>query len=97
MITPRTTCYCKEIGATKVTIRKPKHNLWVSLFINGRYGKLKSELIEADEIELQRVEAKEVKGHNINLIDDCKINHVEYSGTFTMSETCSVETQTQRG
>lgn len=96
-ISPRANCFCKEIGASRVSIRKPKYNLLASLFISGGYGKVESELIEADEIELECVNAKEVKGHNIQLIDDCKINHVEYSGTFTMSESCEVERQTKRG
>lgn len=96
-ITSRANCFCKEIGATKVRIKKPRYNLLSSLFTSMSYGKFESELIEADEIELEGVNAKEVKGHNIQLIDECKINHVEYSGTLLMSESCEVASQTQRG
>lgn len=79
--------YCKEIGATKIRILKEKERKLLKLIMNFRgHGKLKSDLIEGDYIELENSIVKNLRGKSIELISNCEVGMVEYSEKINVSD-----------
>lgn len=54
-------------------------------------SKLTTESVEGDEIYLENTEANVVRGKNVIIGTNCKINRVEYSGTYECHETSTVK------
>ena len=85
--------YCKEIGATRLVVEKPiYHLLW---FGYGKKNSLSCDLIEADEIELEYTKAKVIRGKQVNLVKQCKVDTLEYSEQYTKGEGCEVREVTK--
>lgn len=60
------------------------------LFGLSRRTHLTSELIEADEINLEYTDCETVRGVNVHVGPECVIDRVEYSGTLTTDPNCTV-------
>ncbi len=85
--------YCKEIGATYVEVLKPiYHFLWLSYHKKNTFT---CELIEADEMKLENVVAKVVRGKSIELVHNCDINTIEYSEVYREGDNCMVKEATK--
>ena len=69
-----------RIGGGSVTVRRRTGSF--GLFSRKR-PHLISELIEADEIDLEYTDAQTVRGVNVRIGSECVIDRVEYSGTLT--------------
>lgn len=70
----------ESIGGGSVTVRRRTGSF--GLFSRKR-PHLISELIEADEIDLEYTDARTVRGVNVHIGPECVIDRVEYSGTLT--------------
>jgi len=57
---------------------------------NGKRPHLFSNLIEADEIDLEYTDCQTVRGVNVHIGPECVIDRVEYSGTLTTDANCSI-------
>ena len=77
----------QSIGGGSVTVRRGTDGF--SLFKRKR-PHLISELIEADEIELEYTDCRTVRGGNVRIGPECVIDRVEYSGSLTTAPNCSV-------
>lgn len=68
-----------EIGGSKIVIRKKGiFSLRKSIII--------SNIIEGDDIELENTQCKVVRGHNVKILENCKIDKVEYTGTLKVDK-----------
>lgn len=70
-----------SIGGGSVRVRRKSTGF--SLFGMQRRTRLNTELIEADEIDLEYTNAQTVRGVNVHIGNECVIDRVEYSGTLT--------------
>ena len=77
-----------SIGGGKVTVQKKEGSFVILGF--KRRNHLTSELIEADEIELEYTDCETVRGVNVHIGPECVIDRVEYSGTLTTDANCTV-------
>ena len=57
---------------------------------NGKRPHLASNLIEADEIDLEYTDCETVRGVNVRIGSECVIDRVEYSGTLITDANCTV-------
>jgi cytoskeletal protein CcmA (bactofilin family) len=76
-------CSAKEIGGEKITVKVGrsfgmKKLLKAILNLFKLNEELNAELIEADEIYLENVKAKIVRGNNVTIGEGCEIELVEY-------------------
>lgn len=78
----------QSIGGGKVTVRPGKNGF--SLFGLRKRPHLISELIEADEIDLENTDCRTVRGVNVRIGSECVIDRVEYSGSLTTAPDCTV-------
>ncbi len=69
----------KEMVGSKIVVKPEK-----KIFGKAK-GKIETDTIEGDEIELENVVAKIVRGKNIKIGPNCKIDKVEYNETLTVS------------
>lgn len=72
----------RTIGGGRVTVRRSKDRGFTFLGFRKR-PRLLSELIEADEIDLEYTDAQTVRGVNVRIGPECVVDRVEYSGTLT--------------
>ena len=72
-----------SIGGGRVSVRRGKNMGGFSLFGRQKRSRLKAELIEADEIDLENTDCRTVRGVNVHIGSECVIDRVEYSGTLT--------------
>ena len=70
-----------SIGGGRVLARNKPRGF--SLFGRQKRNCLKTELIEADEIDLENTDCRTVRGVNVHIGAECVIDRVEYSGTLT--------------
>lgn len=78
--------YIKEIGGENIKISKGK-NLF--MFRGGR-GRLSSEVIEGDNIELTNTTCKVVRGNNVVINSGCKIELIEYRDDLKVNNNSEV-------
>ena len=78
-----------SIGGSKVTVTQGSASGILSQFLKN-VGKLTTESIEGDELELHNVEAKVVRGSSVIIHSGCKIDRVEYSKYCSIDETSLV-------
>lgn len=74
----------KEIVGTKITVKPSKR-----LFLNSS-NKVSIETIEGDDIYLENVNAKAVRGNKVVIGPNCKIDLVEYHENYEEKEKGSV-------
>jgi cytoskeletal protein CcmA (bactofilin family) len=83
-----------EIGGEKITVkRKGKYDFLGLRYLIGSNKELTAESIEGDEIYLENTQAKVVRGNNVELGPNCKIELVEYKNSFKQDESAEVATQ----
>lgn len=75
----------KEIGGAEIRVRKRGGAF------NFFKGKLISDVIEGDRVSLESTIAKVVRGHNIEIGDECKIEKIEYTGELNIRGNCTVK------
>ena len=76
----------ESIGGGSVRVRRETGGF--SLF--GKRPYLLSNLIEADEIDLEYTDCRTVRGVNVRIGPECVIDRVEYSGTLTTDANCTI-------
>lgn len=72
-----------EIGGSKIIIKKK------GLFSFGESIVI-SNVIEGDYIELENTQCKIVRGHDITILGNCRIDKIEYTGTLTIDKSSIV-------
>lgn len=84
-----------EVGASNIKIENGKSNSIgiFNVFTPAKYknNKLVANIIEGDDIVLENCEAKFVRGKNIKIGENCKINTVEYSGNIEVDKKSKIE------
>ena len=78
----------RTIGGGRVLVRRKAKGF--SLFGLQKRPRLLSELIEADEIDLEYTDCQTVRGVNVRIGPECVIDRVEYSGSLTTDPNCTV-------
>jgi hypothetical protein len=61
----------------------------MSLF--GKWDRLEADLIEGNNISIEYTEVKTVRGNNILIGDNCRVDLVEYSGELGISPNAIVK------
>ena len=79
-----------SIGGSQVSVTQGSATGLLSSILKS-VGKLTTESIEGDEIELSNVEADIVRGGRVTIHSGCKIGRVEYSEYCSIDETSVVE------
>lgn len=84
-------CSAREIGGEKIAIRAPQGLQSITqIFTFWAEKRLETETIEGDEVTLEAVTAKTVRGANVTVGPECKIELVEYTGSCTVDPGASV-------
>ncbi|MDR4887608.1 polymer-forming cytoskeletal protein [Fredinandcohnia sp. QZ13] len=83
-------CHAKEIGGRTIKVKKGIFSFLNNLFKAVYPVSLTTEIIEADEIEIEYTNAKMVRGDNITIGPNCHIDVVEYKGTFSQDPSATV-------
>jgi len=77
-------CAAREIGGEKITVRQSQgFESIAQIFTFWAEKRLTADSIEGDDIYLEATTAKTVRGKNITLGQDCKIDVVEYTESYT--------------
>jgi cytoskeletal protein CcmA (bactofilin family) len=79
----------QEIGGESITVSRHMHARILKFF--GAKYLLETGTIEGDEISLEGVRAKVVRGRNVKIGEGCEIDLVEYSGTFEQDPSATVK------
>ncbi len=86
-INPNGISTINEIGGSKIIIKKKSlFSLKESIVI--------SNVIEGDYIELDNTQCKIVRGHDVKILANCRIDKVEYTGTLTVDKNSIVGEET---
>ena len=81
------TCAATEIGGEKITIRSPQGFQSITqIFTFWTEKRLTAETIEGDDVFLEGVTAKTVRGRNVTIGADCKVDVVEYSDNYARTD-----------
>lgn len=76
-----------EIGGENIKIKAGKESrLKIFIFNYKQKNELVCNLIEGDNIEIENTTAKIVRGNNITIGRNCKVEKVEYSGELSIAE-----------
>lgn len=76
-----------EIGGENIKIKAGKENCFkIFIFNYKQKNELICNLIEGDNIEIENTTAKVVRGNNITIGRNCKIEKIEYSGELSVAE-----------
>ncbi|MCC3359532.1 polymer-forming cytoskeletal protein [Bacillus sp. REN16] len=84
-------CRAEEIGGRTIKVKKGIFSFLNNLFKSVYPVSLTTEIMEADEIEIEYTNAKIVRGNNVNIGPNCEIDIVEYKGTFTQDPSAKVK------
>lgn len=80
-------CNCNEIGASCINIEGKSSSIFNMLMPKKFRNKvLTASLIEGDDIKLENCEVKIVRGKNIKIGQNCKIDTIEYSRNIEVDE-----------
>jgi cytoskeletal protein CcmA (bactofilin family) len=80
----------REIGGERVTVRQGRGIASIFLFFADK--RLSADTIEADDVTLEYVSAKVVRGARVEIGEGCDIELVEYTGEFRQSTGAKVGT-----
>jgi len=87
-------CNVREIGGTEIKVKKDEKFSFLGIkniiMPNSSNKLLKTDTIEADEIYLENTHAKTVRGNNIIIGPECKIELVEYKESFKKDDKSEV-------
>ncbi|WP_373897518.1 polymer-forming cytoskeletal protein [Haloimpatiens sp. FM7315] len=83
-------CYVNEIGGKSILIKKSEV---FGISLMNLFGKknLTADVIEGDDIDIEEVVAKVVRGKNVHIGSGCTIDRVEYSESFEISDNSKVK------
>lgn len=83
-----------EIGGSIINIERGRagYSLKFNILVPKKFreNKLVANIIEGDDIELENCEVKVVRGKNIKIGENCKIDTVEYSGSLEVDKKSKV-------
>jgi cytoskeletal protein CcmA (bactofilin family) len=89
-------CRAREIGGSVIRVKKGKA-FWFKRFILSLVAAqslvpgLSAEVIEGDELYLEEIKAKVVRGQNVTLGPGCEIELVEYKNNYQKSNRAKVK------
>ncbi|MEF9992493.1 MAG: hypothetical protein RRZ84_01210 [Romboutsia sp.] len=77
-----------EIGGSKIDIRGGMYSSRFNILAPKKFreNKLVANIIEGDDITLENCEVKIVRGKNINIGQNCKIDKIEYSQSIEVDK-----------
>ncbi|MCI1589279.1 MULTISPECIES: polymer-forming cytoskeletal protein [Heyndrickxia] len=87
-------CMAKEIGGQSIRVRQKSYGL-IKIFKTLFPSRLVATVIEGDDIYLEGVRAKIVRGNNVVIGKDCEIDLVEYFEDFTNTKGSKVKEHTK--
>jgi len=86
-------CWAKEVGGSKIRIKRSKVGTLMKL-MKSRDGVIfKAGLIEGDHIELHYTKADTVRGESVIIGADCEIQTVEYRDALKIHKSATVKNQ----
>lgn len=88
-IEPKWKCDINEIGCRKLHVQYEKDPFW-NVIESLITTTLTVGVIEGDDIHLENTKAKIVRGKNISIGKNCKIDLIEYTDTFKRSDDATV-------
>lgn len=85
-------CTAREIGGETITVRQPGSGFssFTQLFTFWAEKRLTADSIEGDDVSLELTNAKTVRGRNVLIGEGCRVDLVEYSGTYSVAPGASV-------
>lgn len=81
-------CKAREIGGEKVSVKQGRGVASIFLFFAEK--RLTVDSVEADEVVLEYVTAKVVRGAHVEIGEGCNVELVEYTGEFKQGPGASV-------
>ena len=82
------------VGGSAITVEgKDRRSIWKRLFGIGTAYPLISDLIEGDTVDLSDTECSTVRGKQVTIRKNCRINRVEYSESLTVDPSSTVTIQ----
>ena len=85
-------CSAREIGGEKITVRQPGGGFssFTQIFTFWAEKRLTADTIEGDDVTLELTSAKTVRGRNVSIGEGCRVDLVEYSGTYAIAPGATV-------
>lgn len=85
-------CSAREIGGERITVRQPGGGFssFTQIFTFWAEKRLTADTIEGDDVTLELTSAKIVRGRNVSIGEGCRVDLVEYSGTYTIAPGATV-------
>lgn len=84
-------CSAREIGGEKITVRQPQgFQSLTQIFTLFAEKRLAADTIEGDDIYLECTTAKVVRGRNVSIGADCRIDVVEYTENYARTDNAVV-------
>jgi len=84
-------CVAKEIGGSKIFVRRSRAKKLLSLVNGGGDCKLNAEQIEGDVVALEHTEADVVRGNRVEIGPGCRIGRVEYRSEVDIHKSADVQ------
>ena len=90
-------CKVKEIGGENIEVKKGTATFFfiqkIMSYFSDTFNYLTTDIIEGDNICLENTIAKVVRGNNITIGADCKIDLIEYKDKINISDKSTVKEQ----
>jgi len=85
-------CSAREIGGEKIIVRQPGSGFssFTQIFTFWAEKRLTTDTIEGDDVTLEMTVAKTVRGRNVSIGEGCRVDLVEYSGTYAIAPGATV-------
>ncbi|MEN1937880.1 polymer-forming cytoskeletal protein [Paenibacillus sp. 102] len=84
------TCRAKEIGGQTIKVRH-RATVFSRLFKTVFGSHLEAELLEGDNIDIDHVQIKTVRGNNVTVGPNCEIGLIEYTGVLNVDKSAKVK------
>ncbi|WP_144568737.1 polymer-forming cytoskeletal protein [Bacillus pseudomycoides] len=84
------TCRVKEIGGQTIKVRH-RPTAFSGLFKTVFGSHLEAELLEGDNIDIDYVQIKTVRGNNVTVGPNCEIGLIEYTGVLHVDKNAKVK------
>lgn len=82
-------CEISEIGGEKIRVRR--NSYFIPKIVDAVFPTyLTADNIEGDEVTLEYTRSRTVRGHHVTIGENCDIDLVEYTGTYTQSPSARV-------
>lgn len=83
-------CRAEEIGGRTIKVKKGIFSFLNNIFKSVYPVSLTTEIIEADEIDIEYTNARMIRGNNVTIGPGCEIDVVEYKGTFSQDPSAKI-------